>query len=233
MGDDATSGSGNSQEADEALFGYPSEGESRWPSAAAVLAAVVLQVILPGRLTVGPRWVVPALEVLLVVGLMIANPTRLTRKSRDMRVFSVGLIALISLANAVSLGLLIRLLANGTKANGKELILAAVGIWLTQVIVFGLWYWEVDRGGPMARMLPDHDAPDFLWSQMTNPGVTKRRWVPSLGDYLYLSLTNSTAFSPTDTMPLSVRAKALMASQSLVSLATVAIVGARAVNILS
>ena len=233
MGDDATSGSGTTEDGDQALWGYPSDGESRWPSAVAVFAALGLQLALPDRLTVGPRFVLPVLEFLLVVPLMIANPTRLTRKSKDMRLLSVVLIALITVANVASLGLLIHLLVNGAKANGKQLILAAVGIWLTQVIVYGLWYWEIDRGGPMARMLPDHEPPDFLWTQMTNPEVTRSRWVPSLGDYLYLSLTNSTAFSPTDTMPLSVRAKTLMAGQSLVSLATVAIVGARAVNILS
>lgn len=217
----------------EALYGYASPGESRWPSAIAVAVALILQATLPGRLTIGPWWVIPALEALLLVPLMVANPTRLSRQSRDMRLLSIGLIALVNLANIVSLGLLIRYLVDGSKVNGKQLILSAVGIWLTQVIVFGLWYWEVDRGGPVARTSADHAPPDLLFTQMTNPGVARGRWAPTLLDYLYVSLTNSTAFSPTDTMPLTIQAKGLMAAQSLVSLATVAIVGARAVNILS
>lgn len=221
------------QDEQEALYGYPSPGESRWPSAIAVAVALILQATLPGRLTIGPWWVIPGLEALLLVPLMVANPSRLSRESKDMRLLSIGLIALVNIANVISLGLLIRFLVDGSKTNGKQLILSAVGIWLTQVIVFGLWYWELDRGGPVDRTSADHPPPDLLFTQMTNPGLTRTRWSPTMLDYLYVSLTNSTAFSPTDTMPLSGRAKALMSAQSLVSLATVAIVGARAVNILS
>ena len=221
------------QDEQDALYGYASPGESRWPSAIAVAVALILQATLPGRLTIGPWWVIPGLEALLLIPLMVGNPSGLSRESRDMRLLSIALIALVNLANVISLGLLIRFLVDGSKTNGKQLILSAVGIWLTQVIVFGLWYWELDRGGPVDRTSPDHAAPDLLFTQMTNPGVDRRHWAPTLVDYLYVSLTNSTAFSPTDTMPLTVRAKALMSAQSLVSLATVAIVGARAVNILS
>jgi len=231
MADEAPTEQGS--EADRALYGYPSGGESRWPSFLAVGTALVLQAVLPGRLTVGPWWLVPALEALLLIPLMIANPSELTRQSRDVRLLSIALIALVNVANVVSLALLIHVLVNGTKANGKPLILAAVGIWLTQVIVFGLWYWELDRGGPVARTRADHPPPDLMFTQMSNAAVTKEPWVPTMVDYIYVSLTNSTAFSPTDTMPLTVRAKALMGAQSLVSLATIAIVGARAVNILS
>lgn len=231
MTDEAPTESGT--EADRALYGYRSRGESRWPSFIAVGTALVLQAVLPGRLTVGPWWLVPALEAVLLIPLMIANPSRLSRQSRDMRLLSISLIALVNLANVVSLALLIHVLVNGTKTNGKPLILAAVGIWLTQVIVFGLWYWEIDRGGPVARTLADHPPPDLLFTQMANPAVTKEPWVPTMFDYIYVSLTNSTAFSPTDTMPLTARAKTLMGAQSLISLATIAIVGARAVNILN
>ena len=219
--------------AERALWGEPSPGESRWPATAAVLVALGLQVILPDRLVFGPRYALPVLELALLVPLMIANPSRLSRASRDTRGLSLALIALVNLANITSLALLIRLLVNGSKANGKQLIFAAVGIWFTQVIVFGLWYWELDRGGPVARTTVEHGPPDWLFPQMENPGVARGPWSPWLLDYLYLSLTNSTAFSPTDAMPLSVRAKAVMGAQSIVSVATIVVVGARAVNILS
>jgi uncharacterized membrane protein len=219
-------------EAERALWGYPSPGESRWPATGAVMVALILQGGLPSRLTVGPSWVTPILEFCLIVPLIIANPSRLTRDSRDMRKVSIALIALINAANITSLALLVDTLVNGSKVNGKQLILAAVGIWFTQVIVFGMWYWEIDRGGPVARTMADHGAPDLLFPQMENPKVFRGHWYPTLIDYMYVSLTNSTAFSPTDTMPLSVLAKLLMGAQSLVSLTTIAVVGARAVNIL-
>jgi uncharacterized membrane protein len=217
----------------QALWGYPSPGESRWPASAAVMAALILQAVLPERLTVGPTWVIPVLEGCLLVPLMIANPNRLNAESRDVRKLSLVLIALVSAANITSLALLVRLLVRGTPADGKQLIFAAVSVWLTQVIVFGLWYWETDRGGPVARTSANHGPPDFLFPQMEDPAVTRGHWSPRLIDYLYVSFTNSTAFSPTDTMPLSTMAKALMSAQSLTSLTTVAIVGARAVNILN
>jgi len=231
-GDDRVEGGHSVSDTERALWGYPSPGESRWPATAAVAVALIFQAALPDRLTVGPPWVVPALELCLVVPLIIANPSRLTTKSRDMRRLSIGLIALVNAANITSLALLVHALVNGSKVNGKQLILAAVGIWLTQVIVFGLWYWEVDRGGPVARTTVDHNAPDLLFPQMENPQVHRGRWSPTLIDYMYVSLTNSTAFSPTDTMPLSAVVKGLMAAQSIVSLTTIVVVGARAVNIL-
>jgi len=218
---------------EQAAWGFASSGESRWPSVVAVLVAIGLYIGLPNRLTPGPRFVVPVLEVLLVIPLVIANPSRLDAESRDMRWVSIALIALVNAANLTSLALLIRYLLKGGDTNGRELIRAALSVWLTQVIVFGMWYWELDRGGPIARTRADHRAPDLLFTQMTTPAVSgPTHWAPRFVDYLYVSLTNSTAFSPTDTMPLSTRIKALMGVQGLMSLATVAIVGARAVNIL-
>ena len=108
---------------------------------------------------------------------------------------------------------------------------ASVPIWLTNVIAFGLWYWEIDRGGVTARMLPGHREPDFLFPPMVTPAAAPN-WTPRFLDYLYTSFTNATAFSPTDTMPLTSRVKLLMMVQSLASLLTVALVVSRAVNIL-
>ena len=216
-----------------ALWGYPSKGESRWWAAAAVAAALALQIRLPEKLTIGPRLLLPGLEVALMVPLLILNPSRLSPSSRDTRWLSITLIAVINGDNMVSLALLIRRLLHGGQINGRPLIYSAISIWATGVLVFGLWYWEIDRGGPIRRCGPDHGAPDFLFPQMENPAVTREPWSPGFIDYMYLSLTNSMAFSPTDVLPLTRQAKAIMAAQSLASLATIAVVGARAVNILN
>ena len=120
----------------------------------------------------------------------------------------------------------------GTQEVGKNLLFYATQIWFTNVLVFGLWYWELDRGGPGERCASRHREPDFLFPQMANPGAATFDWHPSFVDYLYVSFTNATAFSPTDTMPLTEWAKVLMMIQSLASLITVALVAARAVNIL-
>lgn len=217
----------------EAAWGSPSSGESRWPATLAVLVALAIYVRLPDRLTPGPQFLVPALEVALLIPLVVTSPARISVRSRDLRWLSIALIALINAANAGSLILLVRFLLHGGQANGRTLIRAGIGIWVTQVLVFALWYWEIDRGGPVARCTADHRQPDLLFTQMSQPAVVRGPWFPTFWDYLYLSLTNSTAFSPTDTLPLTITAKLVMGAQSLVSLTTIAIVGSRAVNILS
>jgi uncharacterized membrane protein len=208
-------------------------GESRWPAAAAVLAVAALQLTLPQSISNAPRWAVPGLEVLLLVVLLAANPGRLTRESRDMQVFSAVLIALIGVANALSLGQLVRVLLTGEQALGRDIVGAAAGIWVTNVVLFALVYWEADRGGPHARSVGRAEHPDLLFPQMSLGGPVAARWVPTFVDYLYLSFTNSTAFSPTDTMPLTARAKMTMLVQALLSFVTVGLVVARAVNILT
>ncbi len=169
------------------------QGEPRWQVSLAVLGAIVLQLTLPYRLSVHPRYVLPAVEVLLlVIGLVQATETE----------------------------------------DATKLLLYGGAIWLTNVLVFALWYWELDRGGPVTRMLGARKHPDFLFAQMASPEVAPEDWEPMFLDYFYLSFTNATAFSPTDTLPLTRWAKMLMLLQSAVSLATVALVIARAVNIL-
>ena len=186
----------------------------------------------------GPRWLVPSLEGALGAALLIANP-RLARV-RSTAVAPGGdpvLIALVNLANVVSLGELVHELLAVKGANapaGSSLIYASVPVWVTNVLVFALWYWELDRGGPVARLELHRRQPDFLFPQMTAPDATvPERWSPKFIDYLYTSFTNATAFSPTDTMPLTPWAKILMMIQSLASLLTVALVVSRAVNILN
>jgi len=212
----------------------PTEGEARWQAAVAVAAAVALQFPLPGRLVlVHPAWLLPALEGLLLVALVMANPRRINRESRALRVLGLTLAAILSLANAWSVARLVIGLVNGTEGKAAGPLLVTGGaIWLTNVIVFGLWYWEFDRGGPVARANADRMYPDFLFAQMTSPQLAPPDWEPAFADYLYLSFTNAAAFSPTDVLPLSRWAKMGMTAQATVSIVTVALVVARAVNIL-
>ena len=218
---------------DRAAWGEVATGESRWPPVLAVVVAIALQVVLPTSLIqgLGPRWLIPAVEGVLLVALLITNPHQVDRAESNLRLLSLAMIAVITVANVVALGELIRALLDHTTAPGRTLVFASVPIWLTNVIAFGLWYWEIDRGGVTARMLPDHRAPDFLFPQMSTPGAAPG-WAPQFLAYLYTSFTNAPAFSPTDTMPLTSRVKLLMMVQSLASLLTVALVISRAVNIL-
>jgi hypothetical protein len=208
-------------------------GEHRLPVAAIVALAIVLQLKLPDRLVIHPAWLFPSLEAVLMVILIAANPVRINRTSASLRVASVSLIALISLANAWSSAELIKGLIEGTAGDNASLLLSrGASVYLTNVIVFALWYWEWDRGGPVARTQGTQRYPDFLFPQMTQTGIASPDWRPNFVDYIYVSFTNATAFSPTDTMPLTRWAKMLMLVQSAVALLTVAFVVARAVNIL-
>lgn len=209
------------------------EGEHRLPVAAVVAVAIALQVVLPDRLVIHPTWLLPTLEGALMVGLIAANPRRINRTSNLLRTASVALIALISLANAWSSGKLIDGIINGTGgSNASDLLSRGASIYVTNIIVFALWYWEWDRGGPVARAQALRRYPDFLFPQMAQPDLAPPNWTATFIDYLYVSFTNATVFSPTDVMPLSCWAKMLMLLQSAVALLTVALVIARAVNIL-
>ncbi len=210
----------------------PPRAEPHWPTQLGVLAAIALQLLLPTRLTAGPRWLLPALEVALFVGLSLATPRQLESPHRTRRLFALTITAVVSAANTVSLVLLIHLLLSHHVSNGRALIISGTLIWLTNVFIFGLWYWEVDRGGPGLRAAGRDGLPDFLFPQMADERFSTPGWRPMFIDYLYVSFTNATAFSPTDTMPLSRQAKGLMALQSLVSLLIVGLVVSRAVNIL-
>ncbi|MEZ5141547.1 MAG: hypothetical protein R2726_03375 [Acidimicrobiales bacterium] len=221
------------------------------------MAAIALRLLLPDQLTPGPQWLVPALLAVLALVLAVLDPDLRRRRTheRRWRGLTVAIIAAVSLANLVSLGLLIRELLRGVEATGRSLVFSAISIWAINVIAFGLWFWELDGGGPRVRRRRRHHDPvhalahaDFLFPQDAQDGVAftavrtvhqpgrnphrHERWAPTFVDYLYVSFTNATAFSPTDTMPLSVRAKLLMLVQAAASLITIALVAARAVNIL-
>jgi uncharacterized membrane protein len=208
------------------------EGEPRLPVAIAVLVVIGLQLAIPKDLAFQPRYLLPAIEILLFIALTVANPTRITRESHLLRTAGLLLVSAASLAVAWSVVLLIsKLLHGGRDLTAQRLLLDGGTIWLTNVIVFALWYWDFDRGGPAARAAARKPHPDFLFSQMTAPELVDRDWEPGFVDYLYLSFTNATAFSPTDTLPLSRWAKLAMMFQSAISLITVALVVSRAVNI--
>jgi uncharacterized membrane protein len=210
----------------------PARIEPLWPALASVLFAIALQLLLPKRLTAGPPWLLPALEAALLVGLALASPKELEHEHRVRRTVAIGLTALVTAANITSLALLTHQLLHHGSPNGRQLIIAGSLIWLTNVLIFGLWYWETDRGGP-GRRAGGHDGPpDFLFPQMNDDRIEPANWRPQFIDYLYVSLTNALALSPTDTMPLSPMAKSIMGIQSLVSLVTIGLIVARAVNIL-
>jgi uncharacterized membrane protein len=197
-----------------------------------VLAAIGLQLTLPERLTVGPNWLLPALEGVLVIGLAMATPRELEQEHPLRRRTAVGLVAVVSAANVFSLVELTHYLLHHKVTKGQQLIVAGVLIWLTNFLIFALWYWEVDRGGPGRRTAGTDGPPDFLFPQMADDHIEPIDWRPKFIDYLYVSLTNAAAFSPTDTMPLTPMAKCIMGLQSIVSLVTIGLIVSRAVNIL-
>jgi hypothetical protein len=211
----------------------PARPEAFWPAQLTVLGAIGLQLLLPERLTVGPTWLLPALEGALLIGLSFASPRELEHEHPVRRGVALGMTALVSFGNIVSLYLLIHFLLHGGHVKGgRELIISGMLIWLTNFFIFGLWYWELDRGGPGKRAAGHDEAPDFLFPQMSDDHIEPLDWRPQFIDYAYVSLTNATAFSPTDTMPLTPMAKTIMSIQSLVSLVTLGLVVSRAVNIL-
>jgi hypothetical protein len=209
------------------------EGEHRWPQALAVVVAIGLQLPLPDRMVPQQRYLLPVAELVLLVGLVVANPFRLNRESAVLRAGGLLLTGLIGLSNGWSAVLLVDALVLGRPFTPTDLLTAGAAIWLTNAIAFALIYWELDRGGPAARAAGIRDYPDFVFAQMQSPELADPDWEPTFVDYLYLSFTNSTAFSPTDVLPLSRWAKMIMMVQSVVALVVVLLVVARAVNVLS
>jgi hypothetical protein len=224
-------------------------GESPlWPTAA-IAGSAFLYADLPTRFIAGHsagafsvgRWLIPGLTVLVLVALLASAPggrlmERLGWRGHMLHVtrrwLSLAMIAVVSAANAASIILLVHLLVNGAHANAPTLLRAAVHMWVVNVLLFGLWFWQLDGGGPLARPTCAPTARDFLFPQQTEAVLMTSGWRPMFLDYLYVSFTNATAFSPTDAMPLSRWAKMLMLVQSAISLTLAVMVVARAVNIL-
>jgi hypothetical protein len=219
-------------------------GENRLPPAVAVVVAVVVYALLPSSLLFTNRLITPIVEVLLLVVLLVTNPRRMTRETRWSRWASMVLAGVMILTNLVSLGLLVSSLS-GNASSGNHLLVGAMQIWITNVIGFGLLFWELDRGGPVSRHREERsDLPsaDWRFSQDENDDTVVEvsrtssqsgGWIPIYVDYLYLSLTNSSAFSPTDTMPLTSRAKVLMGIQATAALLVSLVVVSFAVGALA
>ncbi len=215
--------------------------ESRWEAAPAVAGVILLQALL-ALVSLNQHWklwhfdwyvwLIPAApESLLLVALAWSRPRHQLEQMGLRREAAIALLGIVSLANSFLLVSVIASLANGQERSGAQLLLKAITVWGTNTIAYGLWFWAFDRGGPVRRLEVDPPPPDFQFPQMENPQLAAPGWYPQLVDYLYVSFTNSIAFSPTDAMPLSRWAKLLMLSESAVSALTVLLVAARAVNI--
>ena len=211
------------------------DGEARWQVTLCTAAAIAVQLTLPaGLVLVRPVWVLPVVQGLLLVGLVAANPHRINRESRPMRALSLTLAAVLSIANAWSVARLVDVIVSGGPAASKPVTLLLTGsaVLVTNILAFSLWYWEFDRGGPVARAQGAKQYPDFAFPQMMTPEIAPPHWEPAFVDYLFLGFTNAVAFSPTDVMPLSRWAKVAMTVQSALTLVTMGLIVARAVNIL-
>ncbi|HEY5144925.1 MAG TPA: DUF1345 domain-containing protein [Solirubrobacteraceae bacterium] len=221
---------------------HEEEFESRFEATLAVGIVIVLQLVLAGVSLAGSWridglrgwiWLIPvAFELALLLPLALAAPRRRLEQMGERRRFALVLTILITIVNVAALGLLIASLLSAHEKSGGELLLKAVTIWSTNVIIFGLLFWELDRGGPVRRRLPAPPPRDFQFPQDENPTLAAPGWHPRLLDYVYISFTNALAFSPTDSMPLTPRMKAVMLAESAISAITVLLAAARAVNIL-
>jgi hypothetical protein len=212
------------------------DGDHLWPAQLAVALAIALHLTLSDKLVVGPKWLIPAVEGLLLLTLIVIAPRRASGSPgwRHQRGLLWSILGLVILTYLVSLGLLVHYLISGGKVDGHALIGSGLVLWATNVLLFSVIYWDLDRGGPLNRFQKDQPWPDFQFPQMENPQFNPMgdKWQPSFVDYLYMSLTNATAFSPTDTMPITETAKLLMGVQGTAAIVTVGLVVARAVNIL-
>ncbi len=192
---------------------------------------MALYIVLPNRLVIGPRWLIPALIILLLLPLS-ARHHRHPDESPRVRHLTLTLVTLVTLANVTSMVFLVQRLLDTSVSQGRALIYSAVSVWLTNIIIYGVWFWEIDRGGPTRRAAGSTAVYDLQFPQMENPTLAPKGWQPRFTDYLYTSFANGTSFAPADAMPLSRRMKILFVSESMVSFVTIAVVAARAVNIL-
>jgi hypothetical protein len=210
-------------------------GEKRWPVLGMLAVASVLPLFLPERLTLGPKWLAPAIEGVLLIAVAVTDPGRIDQRSRQVRALRLTLICFLAAGTAFATGhLLDELIRGGGITGSADLLLRAGGVvWVELVIVFAFLYWELDSGGPGQRAHEQTEYPDLAFPQHLSPDIARPGWRPVLYDYLYLGYTNSTALSPTDVMPLAHWAKLTMAVQSLTSLLIIGLIVARAVNILN
>jgi uncharacterized membrane protein len=209
--------------------------------ALAVLATAVLQVITPHRGRIAEWWLLPVMEVVLLVIIIAQDPHRIDEPSKAARRTTIVLIAVMTIGTLGAVAILVYDIVTGDlpwfvaskeSLTATNLLGRGAALWVTNVIVFSLWYWEFDRGGPVGRAWRAEVPPTFAFPENVTPELTTGDWVPQYPDYLYLAYTNATAFSPTDTLPLRTWAKMAMMGQSMLSLLIAILVVARAINIL-
>jgi hypothetical protein len=208
--------------------------EKRWPLLGALAVAIIVPLLLPARFSVGPNWIVPAIEALLLVAVIVADRAGSGRRPAMVRALSLALIAvLVAEAAGVTVRLVVDLVEGGPETNSAtDLLSVGFGVWLYTILAFAFLYWALDGGGPDARLWAPPEYPHLAFPEQLNPVVAAPGWRPQFLDYLYLGFTNATAFSPTDVMPLARWAKTAMTMQAASSLAVLGLVIARAVNIL-
>lgn len=210
------------------------DSEPRWPAFIAILAVGGLYTALPDALIFGPRWLFLSLVAALLIPTVISHHTG---RHRLNAIFGFAVDGVLTAGLIISVILLIDALPTG-KETPQQLLLSAASLWITNILVFALWYWRLDAGGPYQRdKCPGHSEGAFLFPQMTMgkealKEAGQQDWSPNFVDYLFLAFNTSTAFSPTDTPVLAGWAKILMMMQSLLSLLIIALLAARAVNIL-
>ena len=210
-------------------------GESRWPPAVALLVFMTLNIAvrvwLPREGVARLPWVLPAVEAVLLLALVFGNPSRLARRTRWVHRIAVTLVVVLVVAALAGTGLLVYDLirGHGVSNSPSELLASGAIVWLGNNLSFALLYWLIDSGGPIARA-QDSTPVDFAFTQQMSPELAPPGWRPVFLDYLHLGFTNATAFSPTDVMPLTLRAKYIMLVQSTVALALFGLIVARAVN---
>jgi len=208
------------------------KGEHRAPVVIVVMLVIFLQNALPNELAVGLQHPICITEGMLALILLALSPKRINKHHLPTRILGLSLTTIMTISNTASAALLIRFLIFGQSQDPKHLLLSGASIWLTNIAIFSMWFWDLDRGGPGARAEAINQYPDFIFPQMSDPDYAPEHWHPNFFDYLYISFTNASAFSPTDVLPLTRWAKMLMMVQSLTSLLIVGLVVARAVNIL-
>ena len=210
--------------------------EPRWPIALTlgffIAVSITLRIAVPNRSALGPDWLIPGIEIGLLVLLILADPAHISGRRRWLRRLSIALVVLLAgAALAATVRLIVDLVRGGKVTDSaSDLLASGAVIWLGNVLVFSLFYWLLDSGGPLARFRGEHQYPDFAFTQQMSPELATPGWRPVFLDYLHLGFTNATAFSPTDVMPLTHRAKYTMLVQSTVALALFGLIVARAVN---
>ncbi len=208
-------------------------GESRWPMAIAVFAVVVLASVPPARFTVGPVPLFPVIVSVLLVVLVLGDPGRIDRRSRWLRNVSILLVGVLVVGTVAGTFVLVVELVNGSPSVSQAgpLLIYTAKVWVGNNVAFALLYWNMDRGGPAERVHGTTRYPDFVFPQMSDASLAGPDWRPRFIDYLYIGFTNANAFSPTDTLPLTGKAKLAMQTQALISFTILTLALARVVNV--